>query len=149
MTRTAILANSSACLRLFLQLGAGGVIASLWQVHDLATALLMAKFYELHFDQGLAPSAALKQAKAWLRNATRRELIAYAKAAEKRVRIHQTQLPDLVEALRTGRRPAGSRFKGLWDVLKEVGSFGAGGARQSAKPFAHPYFWSGFVYTGG
>ena len=56
----------------FLELGAGGVIGSLWQVSDLATALLMARFYELHIDGGIAPAAALKQAKTWLRTATRR-----------------------------------------------------------------------------
>ena len=39
----------------FLELGAGGVIGSLWQVSDLATALLMARFYELHMDGGFAP----------------------------------------------------------------------------------------------
>jgi CHAT domain-containing protein len=129
----------------FLQLGAGGVIASLWQVDDLATALLMSKFYDLNFDKGLAPSAALKQAKAWLRNATRRELIAYAKAVSKRAHAQQTQLPDLVAALRTGRRSAGSRFRGIWDVL----GLGGGHKSATAKPFAHPYYWSGFVYTGG
>ena len=64
----------------FLELGAGGVIGSLWQVNDLATALLMARFYELHIGGGLAPADALKQAKVWLRTATRRELIAYANA---------------------------------------------------------------------
>ena len=42
----------------FLELGAGGVIGSLWEVSDLATALLMARFYELHIDKGLAPAMA-------------------------------------------------------------------------------------------
>ena len=46
----------------FLGLGAGGVIGSLWQVSDAATALLMARFYELHIGDGLAQAAALKQA---------------------------------------------------------------------------------------
>ena len=64
----------------FLELGAGGVIGSLWQVDDAATALLMARFYELHIGGGLAPADALKKAKVWLRTATRRELIAYANA---------------------------------------------------------------------
>ena len=56
----------------FLQLGAGGVIGSLWQVNDAATALLMARLYELHIGGALAPADALKQAKVWLRTATRR-----------------------------------------------------------------------------
>ena len=67
----------------FLELGAGGVIGSLWQVNDLATALLMARFYELHIGGGVVPADALKQAKTWLRTATRRELIAYAKTSFK------------------------------------------------------------------
>ena len=56
----------------FLELGAGGVIGSLWQVNDLATALLMARFYELHIGGGVVPADALKQAKVWLRGAARR-----------------------------------------------------------------------------
>jgi CHAT domain-containing protein len=63
----------------FLQLGAAGVVATLWQVDDLATALLMAKFYDLHLAEKLAPPTALKQAQAWLREATRNELIAFGK----------------------------------------------------------------------
>jgi tetratricopeptide (TPR) repeat protein len=39
----------------FMQIGAVGVVASLWQVDDLATALLMAKFYDLHLEEGLPP----------------------------------------------------------------------------------------------
>ena len=70
----------------FLELGAAGVIGSLWQVEDRATALLMARFYELHIDEGLSPPAALKQAKAWLRDATNRELTAYAQTAMKKAR---------------------------------------------------------------
>jgi CHAT domain-containing protein len=44
----------------FMQIGATGVLGSLWQVDDLATALLMARFYDLHLDKGVAPSAALE-----------------------------------------------------------------------------------------
>ncbi len=142
----------------FLQLGAAGVIGSLWEVDDLATALLMAKFYELHLDGGLAPADALKQAKAWLRNATNRELIAYAKTAQALASAQQSQAPDLVAVLSTGRRGSESRFAGMWDVLQEAGAErGRRTKRAKAKPaaasldakrFAHPYYWAGFVYTG-
>jgi CHAT domain-containing protein len=44
-----------------MQIGAAGVLGSLWQVDDLATALLIARFYEFHFG-GLAPPAALSLA---------------------------------------------------------------------------------------
>ena len=57
----------------FLQAGVPGVIASLWPVSDLATALLAVKFYELHLD-GLPPAEALRDAQRWLRAATRKEL---------------------------------------------------------------------------
>ena len=51
----------------FLQIGAAGVLSSLWPVDDLATALLIAKFYDLHMHERLAPPTALKGAQAWLR----------------------------------------------------------------------------------
>jgi CHAT domain-containing protein len=142
----------------FLQLGAGGVIGSLWQVDDLATALLMARFYELHLEGGLSPAAALKQAKAWLRGAARRELIAYAKDALKPANA-QPQTPDLVARLSAGRRGEVTRFAGVWKALERGSpghskSAGGGDKKQAAmespgdRPFAHPYFWSGFIYTG-
>jgi CHAT domain-containing protein len=65
----------------FLQAGAPGVIGTLWQVDDLAAALLMIKFYELHLvgdarngEGPLAPPAALQRAVQWLRRLTRQEL---------------------------------------------------------------------------
>jgi len=141
----------------FLQLGAAGVIGSLWEVDDLATALLMARFYDLHIEGGLAPSVALKQAKAWLRGATRRELIAYAKAALKPANV-QPEVPDLVASLSTSRRGEATRFAGVWNALEEAGAERGKHAKRrqgkqpaaslDEKPFAHPYFWSGFVYTG-
>jgi CHAT domain-containing protein len=141
----------------FLELGAGGVIGSLWQVSDLATALLMARFYELHIDGGLAPADALKQAKVWLRTATRRELIAYAKAAFKPASA-QAQAPDAVALLSGARRSEPTRSAAVWNALVDADAArgrrarGRRGRQAAAslndKPFAHPYFWSGFVYTG-
>ena len=39
----------------FMQLGAAGVLGTLWQVDDMATALLIAKFYDVHLRQGERP----------------------------------------------------------------------------------------------
>jgi CHAT domain-containing protein len=47
----------------------------------MATALLMAKFYDLHIGRGLSPPAALKTAQAWLRTATGTDLMSYGEAA--------------------------------------------------------------------
>ncbi len=141
----------------FLELGAGGVIGSLWQVSDLATALLMARFYELHIDGGIAPAAALKQAKTWLRTATRRELIAYAKANFKPASA-QAQVPDPVALLSGGRRGEPTRSTAVWNALLDADATRGRQAKRrrgrhavaslNDKPFAHPYFWSGFIYTG-
>ena len=68
----------------FTALGAVGVLGTLWPVSDAATALLIAKFYELHMRQGLAPPTALSRAQRWLRQATDADLGAYARDAAKR-----------------------------------------------------------------
>jgi CHAT domain-containing protein len=123
----------------FLELGAAGVIGSLWQVDDRATALLMARFYDFHIDEGLPPPAALKQAKAWLRNATNRELTAYAQTAMKKAHAQEAHMPDLAASLaRRGR--VISAANGDAAQAPEVDP--------NEKQFAHPYYWSGFVYTG-
>jgi len=77
----------------FLQLGAAGVIGTLWQVDDVATALLMAKFYDLHLKDGVEPPTALIKAQRWLRKSTKPELIAYIKAAGSRAKIDKKSLP--------------------------------------------------------
>ena len=141
----------------FLELGAGGVIGSLWQVNDLATALLMARFYELHIGGGVAPADALKQAKTWLRGAMRRELIAYAKANFKPAG-GEVSAPDAVALLGGARRGEPTRSAATWNALQDAGAErgrqakGRRGKRAGVslddKPFAHPYFWAGFIYTG-
>ena len=52
----------------FLSGGSSGIIASLWEVDDRATAELMSRFYEGILRDGLRPAAALKQAQLSLRS---------------------------------------------------------------------------------
>jgi CHAT domain-containing protein len=124
----------------FVALGASGVIATLWPVDDLATSLLMARFYELHRDGGAPPPTALKRAQDWLRDATGAELIAYARQETARARIGD-QLPAIVRnitaaaAAASDRRPARGASAAAADSLAE-------------KPYAHPYYWGGFIYLG-
>ena len=75
----------------FTALGAAGVLGTLWPVSDAATALLMAKFYDLHLEAGLDPPAALSGAQAWLRDATRDDLNGYAEVAAARGRLQAAQ----------------------------------------------------------
>jgi CHAT domain-containing protein/tetratricopeptide (TPR) repeat protein len=58
----------------FLQAGFAGVVASLWSVIDLSTALLMEQFYLGWRRNGQAPAEALRAAQQWLRSLTAAEL---------------------------------------------------------------------------
>jgi CHAT domain-containing protein/tetratricopeptide (TPR) repeat protein len=137
----------------FIQLGATGVLGTLWQVDDLATSLLMAKFYDLHMRDGFEPSAALRSAQAWLRDANRDELAAYARSSAVAAKLDESKLANLENALATSRRPVDSRFDAMAQRLQpRAGSATEaqpiGSDLQDQAPFAHPYYWGGFVFTG-
>ena len=143
----------------FMALGAAGVLGSLWPVEDRATALLMAKFYELHLDRSkpLPPPAALKQAQAWLRQATNAELIAYVRAAGKKAGIEA--LAKTFEASLRQREAEDPRWAALVKLVQNskaernntqgiIGKLFGGSSKDEECPFAHPYYWGGFIYTG-
>jgi CHAT domain-containing protein/tetratricopeptide (TPR) repeat protein len=115
----------------FMAIGAAGVVGTLWPVSDEATALLMAKFYELHMAARLPPSTALHRAQAWLRGATRDDLKNFAKAAVKRGHLEGNYVAQVEQALDAEKGKAASK-----------------GSTQPAQPYAHPYYWAGFTYTG-
>jgi len=114
----ALLAAGSAC-----------VIASLWPVDDLATALLMTRLYQELRGGTRTPPEALRAAQLWLRDVSeereRKFLDHHSElAAEYALRVEQDRTP--------GRRggPAGSS---------------AGG---SSRPYAHPDYWAAFIAIG-
>jgi hypothetical protein len=65
-----------------LQVGFAGVMASSWKVDDLATAYLMAAFYQSWCGEGQEPAVALHLAQRWLRTATRTDLTAMLPGVE-------------------------------------------------------------------
>ena len=64
----------------FLLAGAACAVVTLWQVNDLATAILMVRFYELLLGSGGgsgsvgSPVVALRKARVWLRQLTAKQL---------------------------------------------------------------------------
>jgi CHAT domain-containing protein len=121
-------------------------------VSDAATALLIAKFYELHIDARLAPPTALSRAQAWLRQATSADLDAYARRAAARGRLDSRQLRQIEQEL-SPEGLARSRNRAVIERIDADGDLRSGHVPaheppQLVRPYAHPYFWAGFIHTG-
>ena len=137
----------------FAALGAAGVLGTLWPVPDEVTALLMARFYELHMGSGLAPPTALARAQSWLRRTTNAALLGYAKVALKQGRLQSRHVAEIEQALTTeGLRRSRNRALVQWI---DRGGDSPGGkkartkaVRTVARPYAHPCYWAGFIHTG-
>ena len=106
----------------FLQVGAAGVIGTLWSVDDVSTALLLMRFYELHLAHRLEPATALRRAQFWLRDRSRQELQAFIGTLRKARRLTIEQEAMLKVAIASGE-----------------------GAEP---PFRHPYYWAAFQFFG-
>jgi CHAT domain-containing protein/tetratricopeptide (TPR) repeat protein len=131
----------------FTALGAAGVLGTLWPVSDAATALLIARFYELHMSEHLPPPTALHRAQAWLRKATSKDLDSYARVAVAQGRLQRRHLSE-IEAALSPEGPNRARNGALVEWIIRKGPASGAKSRRSARPYAHPYFWGGFIYTG-
>jgi CHAT domain-containing protein len=104
--------------RAFQVAGAQTTVASLWQVDDLATAMLMKRFYQNLWSEKFSRLDALREAKLWVLQSSRAEMRDTARRAIQRgedVRGLELLLDDL-EKLPDGRLP--------------------------------PYYWAAFVLSG-
>lgn len=109
----------------FLQAGAACAVVSLWLVDDLATALLMTRFYELLAPakpiSSLQPVPALREARLWLRRLTNDQMTEYAE-----------QRPSLAARVRQrNAEPAATNTPGGQNPL-----------------YAAPYYWAAFTAWG-
>ena len=103
----------------FLFAGVKNVICSLWRVSDLATAILMIKFYEL-FPSEKSVSLALNQAQSWLRTVDKENLLKWLDALQLKPESKQ----KLRQQLNLGLRSS------------------------TYQPFKEAYYWAGFCAIG-
>lgn len=113
-----------------LQAGFAGVIASLWSVADLSTAMLMIRFYTLWRHDKLEPSDALCQAQKWLRDTTNGQKERYFRTVLTKFAADST-LPKVMPI---------HVAEALWQQL----FLHAPGERD----YQHPFHWAAFQYTG-
>jgi CHAT domain-containing protein len=112
--------------------GTRSVCLSLWKVDDVATALLMDRFYQnllgkrRELEKPMAKAAALAEAKMWLRTLSRDE--AMKRAA------------SLTEGVSRGK--GAEKLPPLQVPAAETKS------KADNRPFDHPYYWAAFVLVG-
>lgn len=116
---TAMLASGSAC-----------VIASLWPVDNLATALLMTRLHQEVLVSGHRPPEALRHAQLWLRDLNQDE-------EQRFLERHPALDAEFERRARSGQSAPGLRAEGVADA-------GPCGVR----PYAHPDYWAPFVALG-
>lgn len=110
--------------RSFIQAGAKTVVMSLWRVSDVATAILMERFYYYLLQSRLSKAEALKQAKYDVRNLT----------------IAQMQSQWLTkEAIEWAKKHSQGVANHLHQ-LSQKSSF--------ERPYEHPSYWAAFICLG-
>lgn len=108
----------------FLFAGTPWVISSLWAVDDLATMLLITKFYDFLLETKVSSNAkfefskAMQKAQNWLRQLTVKELEVVKEDLKKRQLIPLSSFP----------------------VEKQI--------LDNDYPFQHPYYWASFIVAG-
>jgi CHAT domain-containing protein len=113
----------------FLIAGANAVIASRWNVDDLATALMIGRLHVNLFTQRMGNSEALRAAQEWLRELTAKQARELLKSAEY----------ALTTIGSTSRTSVGD-VKGALLSLYNEGT--------TDRPFANPYYWAAFFCFG-
>ncbi|MEQ1954893.1 CHAT domain-containing protein [Mesorhizobium yinganensis] len=108
----------------FLQLGAGGVLATRWPVSDVATALFVSAFTTSHILNRNRPAFALQDGQHWVREAT------------------VERLRPIVARLIADNIPPATR-SALQEFDRTLAT-----QPSSLKIFSHPYYWGGFVLYG-
>lgn len=108
----------------FLLAGVPCVVSSLWPVPDLATGLLLQRFYDNHLSRRSSFAAALREAQRWLRDLPVEAVAEYAEA------LYADSDDD----------PTALKVRLYYQH--------AARARPGSREFAHPDFWAAFTVNG-
>lgn len=122
------------------RLGADAVLATLWAVADNSTPALMHQFYDLKVNRNLSKAEALRQAQLAL---LRGDLeVKPAPAA-------QTPSPPVeIVIVRTAEDKKQEKENTRGDKVYLDGQDAQEFVVNTAKPYAHPYYWSPFILFG-
>jgi CHAT domain-containing protein/uncharacterized glyoxalase superfamily protein PhnB len=107
----------------FMQAGVPAIISTLWPVDEISAMLLLQRFYQIYRQDNQPPAIALQQAQHWLRDATAQTLMDFC-----------NQVADSL--------PTDKQLK--YELLADYYGF----KEPDNQPYAHPYYWAGFVFSG-
>lgn len=108
--------------RAFTIAGAKTLIMSLWEVDDIATAILMDRFYENIIEKCMGYNIALREAQIYLKGLTKKEI--------KESILTREDIEEIIPEIRAWYEKNLSRVS------------------DKNKPFIHPYYWGGFICQG-
>ncbi|WP_425395025.1 CHAT domain-containing protein [Aeoliella sp.] len=115
----------------FLRAGARCVISSLWKVHDLATTLLVDRFY-WHLSQGLEAGQSLRESQNWLRGVPDSTGVCLTNGQAVLDYLDNIRFLDSIDLTK-------AKLLSLRDWMDDF---------KQSSPFASTYYWAGFQLSG-
>lgn len=102
-----------------LKAGAIGALGTLWEVPDIAAALVLGRFYHFHKERKKTPAQSLQAAQLWLRDASSQDICEFLDRNLSGLEAAKREVADLKSNFET-----------------------------DDKPFNDPFFWASFVLVG-
>ena len=104
----------------FLHAGATGVLASLWSVEDISTALMMVMFYEEFFaDSSPSLSLALHKTQLWFKSATTPDLRTWVEKSDSFNTSQKKMIFDQLDGYNDDKKPYGKVHQ--WAAFCAIG----------------------------